>query len=44
VLRIVDTERVYVRAALDETVLAALADRSARGHHLPGRRRPVAGG
>jgi hypothetical protein len=36
VLRIVDTHRVYVNAALDETVLSAAGGGSAGRHHLPG--------
>jgi hypothetical protein len=36
VLRIVDTERVYVRAALDETVLPLLAVDQAAAIFFPG--------
>jgi multidrug resistance efflux pump len=38
VLRIVDTQPVYVNAAVDETVLPLLAVGSARRDLLPGRR------
>jgi len=42
VLRIVDTERVYVRAALDETVLARLAVDQPAAIEFPGGGAPVA--
>ena len=43
VLRIVDTDRVYVNAAMDETVLALLAHEQTGAIWFPGAKEPVPG-
>lgn len=43
ILRIVDTRQVHVRAALDETVLPALADDQRAAIYFPGPSEPIGG-